>query len=158
LCSSIIKSILVQTDEERKGKMKKYQLSEKGKAKRKEYIQSGKAKAVSRKYALSEKGYQGLRVKVLQYYSKVLSNSDVPCCNCCGKNNFIGFLALDHILGRKQMDSEPELIKLGYTSKLNNQTLMKWIIKNNFPEGFQILCHNCNMAKGFYGTCPHERK
>ena len=25
--------------------------------------------------------------------------------------------------------------------------LHKWIIENNFPKGFQILCHNCNYAK-----------
>ena len=31
-------------------------------------------------------------------------------------------------------------------------------IKNNFPKGFQILCHNCNIAKGHYGKCPHEKK
>lgn len=33
----------------------------------------------------------------------------------------------------------------------------RWLIDNNFPPGFQTLCHNCNMAKGLYGRCPHER-
>ena len=23
---------------------------------------------------------------------------------------------------------------------------------------FQVLCHNCNMSKGFYGYCPHEKE
>ena len=27
--------------------------------------------------------------------------------------------------------------------------------KNNYPEGFQVLCSNCNFAKGKYGSCPH---
>lgn len=31
-----------------------------------------------------------------------------------------------------------------------------WVINNNFPSGHQVLCHNCNLAKGFYGECPHE--
>jgi hypothetical protein len=31
------------------------------------------------------------------------------------------------------------------------------LITNGFPSGFRTLCHNCNMAKGLYGTCPHER-
>jgi hypothetical protein len=69
------------------------------------------------------------------------------------------FLALDHIAGRRQMDSEPELIKLGYSSKLESHALVNWIIRNNFPEGFQILCHNCNTAKGMKkndNICPHE--
>jgi len=93
---------------------------------------------------------------VLVGYSKRLSNSDVPCCNCCGENTAVEFLAIDHIAGRKKMDSEPELIKLGYTSLLQNQALIKWIIEKNFPKGFQILCHNCNAAKGYYGKCPHK--
>ena len=96
------------------------------------------------------------RLKILQYYSKRLSKSSIPCCRCCGENSHIEFLALDHINGRRQMDSEPELVKLGYSSKFLNVQLTAWIIKNDFPEGFQILCHNCNSAKGFYGKCPHE--
>ena len=31
----------------------------------------------------------------------------------------------------------------------------KLVIKNYYPKNLQILCHNCNMAKGFYGECPH---
>lgn len=31
----------------------------------------------------------------------------------------------------------------------------EWLKKNDYPKGFQILCHNCNMSKGFYGYCPH---
>lgn len=27
--------------------------------------------------------------------------------------------------------------------------------KNKYPEGFQILCMNCNWGKGIYGECPH---
>ena len=36
-----------------------------------------------------------------------------------------------------------------------------WIIKNNFPEGFQVLCHNCNMARSYPrngGICPHQKQ
>ena len=99
-----------------------------------------------------------IRLKVLQYYSKLHSNSDIPCCSCCGLNSNLDFLAIDHIAGIKQMDSEPELVKLGYSSKLKTTTLQRWIIINNFPKGFQILCHNCNTAKGLYGKCPLENK
>ena len=55
------------------------------------------------------------------------------------------------------MDSEPELVKLGYSSSKKIEVLGQWIKKNNFPKGFQILCHNCNVAKGIYGECPHEK-
>ena len=98
------------------------------------------------------------RLKVLQYYSKRLSKSNVPCCNCCGLNSHIEFLTIDHIAGRQEMDSEPELKKLKYMSKLSGTALVIWIIKNNFPKGFQILCHNCNQTKGYYGQCPLENK
>jgi hypothetical protein len=54
------------------------------------------------------------------------------------------------------MDSEAELVKLGYSSKLDNVALYRWLVKNNFPKEFQILCHNCNFAKFRLGTCPHE--
>jgi hypothetical protein len=29
--------------------------------------------------------------------------------------------------------------------------------RRGFPPGHQVLCHNCNMAKQFYGQCPHKK-
>jgi len=57
------------------------------------------------------------------------------------------------------MDSEPELVELGYSSSMVGTKLLRWIIKNNFPEYFKILCHNCNHAKGHSkdNKCPHEK-
>ena len=101
------------------------------------------------------------RLKMLEIYSKRLSNSNIPCCNCCEENFHVDFLAIDHIAGKRQMDSEPELKRLKYTSKLKGNRLVDWIIKNNFPDGFQILCHNCNFAKGLRdrnNICPHKMK
>ena len=130
----------------------KYNLRPESKSKKKEISQRPENKKLRNEYTSK------LRLELLKHYSKLLSKSDIPCCNCCGENTYIEFLALDHIKGRKQMDLEPELVKLGYSSKLVSSQLIAWIIKNNFPEGFQILCHNCNNAKGFYGKCPHEMK
>ena len=99
------------------------------------------------------------RLNILLHYSKYISNSNIPCCNCCGENSHVDFLDIDHIAGKNQMDSEPELIKLDYSSKLKGKGLINWIIENNYPKGFQILCHNCNVAKGLIGnenTCTHE--
>jgi hypothetical protein len=131
----------------------------------KEYNQKPEVKAKKREYDLKpkiiarkSKKYDNARLKVLQVYSKRLSNSDIPCCKCCNLNSHIEFLAIDHIEGRMEMDSIPELVKIGYSSKFSTGQLIQWITKNNFPEGFQTLCHNCNMAKGFYGKCFHEIK
>ena len=149
---------------ENKAKRKKYNVLPERIAKQKErrltseYKARTKARTSTPEYKTKRKSKRySERLKVLQYYSKDLSKSDIPCCRCCGESHN-KFLAIDHIAGRKQMDSEPELLELGYSSSLASSNLIIWIIKNNFPKGFQILCHNCNVAKGHYGECPHERK
>ena len=139
---------------ETKAKLKVYRNSPKIKAKEKEKRDRPEVKEKLKNERIDT------RLKVLQYYSKHLSNSDIPCCKCC-KELIIDFLAIDHIAGRTQMDSEPKLVKLGYSSKLEGSSLQKWIIKNNFPEGFQILCQNCNFSKGKKknnNKCAHEMK
>ena len=153
-----------QSIPENKKKKKTNYYSDESKKKNKAYTQRHEVIARKKKYQSSpesKKNYKEIRdtnrFKVLQHYSKTLSNSDIPCCNCCGLDEHMDFLALDHIAGKKQMDFESELVKLGYSSKLKGEKLLNWIIKNDFPEGFQILCHNCNHAK-FHNNneCPHE--
>lgn len=36
--------------------------------------------------------------------------------------------------------------------------IYRWLIKNGFPEGFQVLCWNCNCAKEKYGGCSDSVK
>ena len=32
-----------------------------------------------------------------------------------------------------------------------------WLRRNSYPEGFQVLCHNCNLGKKINGgVCPHN--
>jgi hypothetical protein len=66
-------------------------------------------------------------------------------CACCGERE-IGFLSFDHINndGAAQRNS----IAPGYH-------FYRHLVKNK-PSDIQILCHNCNMAKQFYGVCPHH--
>ena len=66
-------------------------------------------------------------------------------CVCCGETQ-PKFLAIDHIHG----GGNKHIREIG----LGN--FYKWLIKNNYPKGFQVLCHNCNFAKGHYGSCPHS--
>lgn len=69
-------------------------------------------------------------------------------CSCCGETEPC-FLAIDHIGG----DGNSNRKKIGKWGS----GFFKWLIKNNFPEGFQILCHNCNMGKHLNGgICPHK--
>jgi hypothetical protein len=70
-------------------------------------------------------------------------------CACCPNEtvNFLEFLAIDHVAGGGNQHRKA----LGGGDKV-----YRWLVSNGYPEGFQVLCHNCNCAKGFYGECPHE--
>jgi hypothetical protein len=87
---------------------------------------------------------QKKRMIVLTHYS-----GNPPKCACCDEKNY-EFLAIDHINNDGGKHRKETGLKGG-------NDFVSWLIKNNFPEGFQILCHNCNMAKGFYGYCPHKK-
>lgn len=77
------------------------------------------------------------RIEVLKHYGSK--------CACCGENE-IKFLAVDHING----DGSKHRIEI------RNVNIYYWLIRNNYPDGFQLLCHNCNYAKHFYKVCPHK--
>lgn len=65
-------------------------------------------------------------------------------CICCGENKY-EFLTIDHINGG------------GSEHKRQIKTsLYGWLIRSKYPSGFQVLCYNCNSAKGVYGECPHK--
>ena len=80
------------------------------------------------------------RLQCLHHYS-----GNPPKCACCGEST-VQFLAIDHIDGGG----------LAHRKQIKTMTIFHWLIKNNFPDGFQVLCHNCNMAKSCYGRCPHN--
>ena len=86
--------------------------------------------------------YRNQRIKysVLGNYS-----GPPPACVCCGENE-LGFLGIDHVKG----DGAEH-------RKTFSGSIYRWLIRNGFPPGFQVLCHNCNFAKGHYGECPHMR-
>jgi len=67
-------------------------------------------------------------------------------CNCCGERH-IQFLALDHIGGGGNKHRK----EVGYGDQF-----FRWLIRNGFPDGYQVLCHNCNLSIALYGVCPHK--
>lgn len=85
-----------------------------------------------------------LRLDVLNHYSNGLIK-----CSCCGEAE-IKFLCIDHI--ENNGSEERKKLKSGKTG----YGFYSRLRRNNFPTGYQVLCHNCNMAKGFYGECPHR--
>lgn len=70
-------------------------------------------------------------------------------CACCGESTY-EFLAFDHIKGGGS--------KIRRETGIYGSKFTLWLRKNNYPEGFRILCHNCNVAMGLYGYCPHQRR
>lgn len=70
-------------------------------------------------------------------------------CECCGETT-PEFLAIDHVKGGGS--KERKLLK-------NSAAGMYAKIKSlGYPKDqYQLLCHNCNCAKGWYGRCPHQR-
>jgi hypothetical protein len=68
-------------------------------------------------------------------------------CACCGEDEF-GFLAIDHVNG----GGTKHRAEIGSGSHM-----VTWLINENFPEGYRVLCHNCNQAIGFHGSCPHSK-
>ena len=66
-------------------------------------------------------------------------------CACCGEEDY-RFLCIDHI----NNDGAEHRKKI-------KGTIFSWLRKNNYPEGFQVLCWNCNMGKYHNGgICPHK--
>jgi hypothetical protein len=68
-------------------------------------------------------------------------------CACCGEDN-IKFLSIDHV----NNDGYKERKGKGGSSDF----IHRKIIKNNFPDTYQLLCFNCNLGKARNnGVCPH---
>jgi hypothetical protein len=80
------------------------------------------------------------RIGLLVHYG-----GERPSCACCGEDHY-EFLCIDHINGGGTR----------HIKERGNPNIGQWIRKNNYPDGFRVLCHNCNMALGLYGYCPHE--
>ena len=68
-------------------------------------------------------------------------------CACCGETN-IGFLTIDHLDGGGSKHRRA----VG-----RGTNFYKWLIRNEFPDEYQVLCFNCNCGKQVNGDiCPHK--
>ena len=79
---------------------------------------------------------QKLRRKILEHYGET-----PPKCSKC-QCDIYKVLDLDHI----KNDGKEERKRFH-----GNLALYKYIIKNNYPKKYQVLCKNCNWLK-FYET------
>lgn len=77
---------------------------------------------------------------VLSYYS----NGKMKC-DCCGEK-LPEFLTIDHANGGGNK----------HRKELKLRKIYHWLINNDLPSGYRVLCMNCNLALGIYGFCPHQ--
>ena len=78
------------------------------------------------------------KMKVLAHYGEV--------CACCGESWPV-FLTMDHIDGGGNAHRK---------ASIGAKVIYRWLVKNNYPPGFQVLCANCNLAKHQKKVCPHQ--
>jgi predicted restriction endonuclease len=76
--------------------------------------------------------YKQKRMKVLNHYGGK--------CKICDENRY-EFLVIDHINGNGEKHRK-EFGGGSYT--------LDWLIKNNFPDGYRVLCHNHNFPSDHY--------
>jgi hypothetical protein len=81
-----------------------------------------------------------IRALVLEHYGN--------CCACCGEDH-AEFLCVDHVKG----DGSQHRKIMNFHS---GQQIYRWLVRNDFPDGFRLLCWNCNASLGIRGYCPHH--
>ena len=78
-------------------------------------------------------------------------------CSCCQETELM-FLAIDHVHNdgaehRREVFGSTRIS----TRRGSSSAMYRWLRKNDYPAGFQVLCHNCNIGKALNGgTCPHR--
>ena len=90
------------------------------------------------------------RREIMRFLQRYMSKSDIPF-DAVGNNRHTELVATGHVAGKKQMDTEPKLVRIR-TSSLKSGSLHVglYII-------FQKAWHNCNYAKGIIrnnNICP----
>lgn len=83
------------------------------------------------------------KIDVMSHYS----NGEIKCA-CCGVKEIV-FLTIDHIKGDGNKLRKEKKHKTGGMFYI-------WLRTNKYPEGLQVLCHNCNQAKRQLSHCPHK--
>jgi len=108
----------------------------------KEVEKRRKDKKSTNKATIRENMYgHKLKSDVMEAYSNGRAQ-----CKCCGFDNIDG-LSIDHICGRKQR---------GHERTFSSKVFYQYLKREKFPKGYQVLCINCNSAKGKIEKCPHQ--
>lgn len=121
-------------------RMRRIRDKDKIKVTKKRYYIANKEKIHARNREYYKDDKERAKLAVFTHYG-----GNPPKCNCCGET-ILDFLSIDHINGYNGAGPR------------GGWFLYRRLIKLKFPQEFQVLCHNCNWAKGLRGKCPHQNK
>lgn len=79
--------------------------------------------------------------------SEVFNHYGGAHCACC-KVDLMSMLTIDHINGGGNKHRADILNNRGGAS------FYRWLKNNKYPDGYQVLCWNCNLSKR-HGKCEH---
>ena len=70
-------------------------------------------------------------------------------CICCGVSETV-FLEIHHPEGNGKVDRK---------EKGGSLYFYRWLVENNFPQGYELVCANCHKAihQSKDGICPHKQ-
>jgi hypothetical protein len=112
---------------------------------RKKVVRKKKQKITKRKSKPANGDYD-LKYEAMMYYTlRYNLSATKPQCNCPGHvETCIELLVIDH---KKKRTKEEK--------GLAGKPLYEYLKKNNYPDGYQVLCFSCNFVKEKYDKCPH---
>lgn len=113
--------------------------------KNKELIHEKRQKVSQEFNAHQRNQRRSLKKDILSHYST--DETKNPLCAWCGFTD-IRALCLDHIDNDGETHREA-LSGLPRGHGASGSVMYRWVKKNQYPEGFQVLCANCNLIKEF---------
>jgi len=153
-----LKPRIVLSPEEKKQRMNEYIRS--WRAKNKEKLKAYRIKHLDLFQKRARQSYYNHRQVRLEYKrQKDQRNREIVLlyyshgqmeCACCGSTDKWS-LSIDHIANNGK--EERKQLKIG-----SGAPFYAWLIRHGFPEGYQVLCRNCNWGKRRFGKCPHQLK
>ncbi len=110
-------------------------------------LRCGVRPPTSKRYCTECKGLyrdwrRDVKTEVMEHYGTI--------CACCGESH-LEFLNIDHINGGGNKHRK----EIG--RKKAGSSFYHWLKQNGYPEGFRVLCYNCNCSIGHFGYCPHQK-
>lgn len=106
---------------------------------------------IQRMRELDKQANERFRLEILRKYSR-----DKVSCACCGVTDAV-FLTLDHINGDGAAERTRAAAEMGKDARgFAGLQFYRWLRRQDFPDGYAVLCWNCNYAKHRLGACPHQ--